>query len=537
MQFVKRFMMLIAFLLLLLGGAKANAQSDVRTPDQRVYFPQMDPVLDGMWQGHGNGDGMRYDPQAIACMVRACATIQSTLPRDTHGRCADLHDDTCPYREVRNGNNGLYQACYAAHLARIKQPGYTRLANPPSMTSLVCSVIAAQGQSYDDAVYTAVNGHPRPVSQPRMILASAVPARSSLRPGEAEELLAELDSLNGNTRHALAARAAKVKKPVASSPVATSYGEYPRGFRMIAQDENETTFRVLEGADYHDLENSPFAETHETNSVKVMSYKGNDHAQTFFPYHFKDGKIELYHPRMHLAANDKSRLEPMDEDTLKFVHECDDGSCETRFALQAGETIRLPRKAAATPDAVSKTKPAPTKNPKHAEAEAGTDSAAPAAAPSTTAEATAQPDASLSPDVSLAYEPGTAPSASVADMAGTPSAPASIAAAPATSFAIAPPVIQPSTALDDEKPDASLPYTAPPPALGSVQEQTKGEHGFWRWATTFFVEKHFLATLLALCAALVACIIKATRLHMLKRTAATGGQNGGIAVGSGPAPP
>jgi len=358
-------MTFVAFMLLLLFGAKANAQSDVRTPEQKIYFPQMDPVLGGMWAGNGDGAGMRYDAEAIACMMRACAIIQASVPQNTE-RCRNSTDPNCRYTEVRDSRNSLYQACYSAHLARVQQPGYTRLANPPAMTSLVCSVIAAQSHSADEAIFTAVNGHPRP-KPPARIYAAATPPRVALDPGEAEVLLAELDGIDGQTRLAPAARPHNVKaghaKRASAATSAPRYGEYPHGFRVVSQDDKETAFLVLPGADYHALEHSSFAETHETNSVKVMAYAGNDRAQVFFPYHLTPGKIELYKPRLRLAGNDvKGRLGPIDADTRAFIRQCDNGSCETRFALQAGEIIRLPRKSASS--AISSATPEPPAPPK-----------------------------------------------------------------------------------------------------------------------------------------------------------------------------
>ncbi|MBI5655166.1 hypothetical protein HZC53_05970 [Candidatus Uhrbacteria bacterium] len=374
MEVTKRFMAFAAFLLLLLFGVSARAQSDVRTPDQKIYFRQMDPVLTGMWMGNGGDDGMRYDAEAIACMVRACADIQATVPPEARERCRGLRDENCPYAQTRNGNNHLYQLCYAAHRARITQPGYQRLANPPSMTSLVCSVIAAQGESADESIYTAVNGHPRPRSQ-----AVSLPApngrnqrpRTALKPGEAEQLLAELNRTSGSIAPPVAGKTPAVRqrrsatasrpptKPAGSPDVhSSSYGGLP-GFRIVSQDDKETVLRILPGADYYTVEKSFLAKDHQLDSVVVMTYAGNSRVQIFFPYRLTRGKIELYKPRLHLKGDDiKHRLGPMDGATREFISGCGKDVCEIRFALQAGETLRVPRKSVSH-EAVSTAKDVP----------------------------------------------------------------------------------------------------------------------------------------------------------------------------------
>lgn len=377
MEVTKRFMAFVAFLLLLLFGASARAQSDVRTPDQKVYFPQMDPVLTGMWLGRGDGDGVRFDPQAIACMMRACADIQATVPPAAREQCRGLNDDSCPYRQVRNGNNPLYQLCYAAHQARISQPGYKRLANPPSMTSLTCSVIAAQKESSDESIYTAVNGHSRPNPQatpPPAATGRNKRPRIALKPGEADQLMAELNRASGSLAPPVAGKPPVVRqrrsatasrpptKPVGSPTTDAPHSGGLPGFRIVSQDDKETVLRVLPGAGYHTVEKSFLAKDHETDSLAVMAYEGNSRAQLFFPYHIKDKKIELYHPRMRWAANDAKRLQPLDAMTRAFIHECDNSGCETRFALQAGETLRIPRKSA-SPEGVSNTPDRPAAPP------------------------------------------------------------------------------------------------------------------------------------------------------------------------------
>lgn len=497
MEFARRFMMSVAFLLLLLLGASANAQSDVRTPDQKVYFPQMDPVLIGMWEGHDDREGMRYDPQAIACMMRACAAIQATIPR-TAERCQDSTDPNCLYTEVRDSRSSLYKSCYSAHLARVEQPGYTRLANPPALTSLVCSVIAAQQLSTNERIYTATNGHPRQRTQQRPPTAKT--KRSPLRAGEANELLAELNSIAAATpltpdefKNTYAVQ----RKTYPASANETTYGGQLPGFRIISQDDKEAVLLVLPGGDYYAVQRSFLAKDYETDSVAVMAYAGNNRAQIFFPYLLTPGKIELYKPRLRLKGDDvKGRLGPIDADTREFVRRCADGSCEARFALQAGETLRLPRKSttpSANPSAPVEEKPPTAKGQ--------------------TAANEPPPAASTPPDMELDEVPLPAASAaaSVATIASVPPEepmpPAAATTVPDTSKGVPAASANEETieGWDEATPAGSaepmaVPSTSPDKTTASVDQQS-------------FLNRNFLPIMVLLLTALLGCIIGFARRH------------------------
>jgi len=343
MDQLRRFFVLIIAILALFAADRAQAQSDVRTPDQKIIFPQMDPVLVGMWDGHGGQEGMRFDPQAIACMVGACSSLRSAFPNDI--------------QRWRDSRAQVFQGCYAAHLQRARQAGYSRMKDPPPLTSLVCSVIESQRQSRIDAVYAAVNGHPRPAPTPHAAIATTTngPTRIRLDPAESQRLVAELMGLAGNRKAGGGIRGgAKAKQP--SSYSAPDHGQGKRGglsgFEILSINEHEAVLRILPGASYYTVERSFLANDFETDSLTVMTYRrdglagsGNDRAQIFFPFHLKNGKIELYRPRLQLKPNDiKGRLGSIDAATSAFMKGCRDGSCESRFALQAGEILRLPRK-------------------------------------------------------------------------------------------------------------------------------------------------------------------------------------------------
>ncbi|MFA5185643.1 MAG: hypothetical protein WC551_04090 [Patescibacteria group bacterium] len=369
MDLLKRFMMLVVVVLTMLHAARANAQSDVRTADQKIYFPQMDPVLTGMWEGHGGLEGMKYDPQAIACMAQACAAIQATVPRNPD-RCNGNQDQNCRFQEVRDGNNSRYQSCHAAHLARTRQPGYARMANPPQLTSLVCSAIGALRNSSDDAIYAAVNGHARPQPAAYQPPTAKAPARQRLQPGESDMLMAQLRGLTADSKPVTRSRprTAQVSRPQVVQPVASpvAYSGGISGFELLKVTDREAVLRILPGASFYTLQRSFLARDFVTESIPVMTYKrdgqigtGNDRAQIFFPFIIRKGKIELYQPRMQLKANDyNGRLGSINAETLAFMDSCKDGGCEARFALQAGEIIRLPRKSLSN-DAVSSNDNAP----------------------------------------------------------------------------------------------------------------------------------------------------------------------------------
>jgi hypothetical protein len=300
----------------------AYGQSDTRSPERKTIDATMDPVLEGMWEGHGDGDGMRYDAQAIACMTRVCRAVREALPQ-TRG-------------EWRNSRH--FQACYDAHLSRIKNPNFQRLANPPAITSLGCGMIQAQARSDDDAVYEAVNGRPRP--RPTVEL-NQVPSPASPRPtlsrAESDNLLAQLDQISKERR--------ANDNPYTDAPKPAYRGFGPGGLGdnlvLLYADSREAAIYVRPGGQFYTIRASYLAKKYETDWETVYVYASNEN-QDMFGACFQASGVSLDQDRMRVSPRDVTKLQGPVNQT--FMAQCQGKGGEFRFALQAGQIIKIPAK-------------------------------------------------------------------------------------------------------------------------------------------------------------------------------------------------
>jgi len=379
------------FVVVLLSG-RSMAQSNVLSPDQQSVFSQMDAVLEGNWEGHGDGDGMKFDPKAIACMVNKCAILRSQ--NSTHAQLRDAQN---------------FQTCYAAHMARVRS-GYTRLANPPPIFSLGCNVIAAQAKSKDDRVFTAVNGRPRvqpttakPRAKSRRVRvsreeeafllaqmsrpladssASAAPSSSanSVPPAPKAQPPRVSSMPDDNPYKDDAPKAAP--KPIPQPKLATKptvaptapkadttpvkrYGGLGENLVLVNANNTGAEIYVRPGGQFYTVRSSYLAEKYEVDWKAVYTSDANQYAD-FIGSCWHGNRVALDADRMRARSYNKDKLMgPVDPD---FMNACDG---EFNFALQAGRTIVLPaKKIAIVPVAPSKEPDQPPANqPKQAKAD------------------------------------------------------------------------------------------------------------------------------------------------------------------------
>lgn len=334
------------FVVVLLSG-RSMAQSNVLSPDQQSVFNQMDAVLESNWEGHGDGDGMKFDPKAIACMVN---------------KCSILHSKSNSLSQLRDAQN--FKPCYDAHMARV-QSGYTRLANPPSIIVLGCNLIAAQAKSKDDRVFTAVNGRSRVQLTAKPRIKRRV-ANVSIE--ERAYLLAQVNSpmADDNPYKDDAPKAAP--KPIPARPklaikptvtptvpktdatlVTTKrYGDLGENLVLVSESATEAVIYVRPGGQFYTVRSSYLAEKYDTDWKAVYTYAGNQYAD-FIGSCWKGNKVALDADRMQAKSYDKAKLDgPVDE---AFMKACDG---EFNFALQAGRTIKLPIKGHVVAQALPK---------------------------------------------------------------------------------------------------------------------------------------------------------------------------------------
>ncbi|MDD5726523.1 MAG: hypothetical protein PHC53_03920, partial [Patescibacteria group bacterium] len=385
---------LITLLVVVLLSGRSMAQSNVLSPDQRSVFAQMDPSLLGFWEGHGDGDGMKFDPKAIACMVNKCSILHSA------------HSTLSQLRDARN-----FQTCYAAHMARVRS-GYTRLANPPPIYTLGCNVIAAQANSKDDRVFAAVNGRPR--VQPATAKPRAIKHRvANVSIEERAFLLAQMtrpladpsSSASASSPASSAPPAPKAQpprvssmpddnpykddapkaapKPITQPKLATKPTVAPTAPQVARVDDNpykgapelgenlvlvsaspvRAVIYVKPGGQFYTVRSSFLAKKYEVDWKAVYTYEGNQYAD-FIGSCWHGNKVALDADRMKARSYDKAKLMgPVDPD---FMNACDG---EFNFALQAGRTIVLPIKGIATVQAAPSKEPdqPPAEQPKQAQ--------------------------------------------------------------------------------------------------------------------------------------------------------------------------
>ncbi len=393
---MRRFIVVLAALLVaILLSPRALAQSNVLSQDERALYAQMDPALLGYWEGHvGDNDGMKYDPQAIACMVNKCSLVRQRNPQDS--------------KQLRDSAN--FGSCYDAHLARIKKPGYTRLTNPPPIYVLGCNLIAAQANSVDDRVYAAVNGHSR--NRPKSSQVVVRVARRGVTPTDAERafLLAQitktLASASGrlvddnpykdekptpkprvqsksNVVRSPAVLAAKPKvandntyidtpAPVAAQPakarasggssVVKQYGDLGDKLVLLSSDGKQAKVYVREGGQFYRIRASFLAEKYDVDWKNV--FLANQYADTIGAC-WNGNKVVLDSERMKAKSYDKTKLEgPVN---MQFLEDC---KGEFNFALQAGQTIVLTAKDSSPPVQAPVQEPSPQQPEKQAQDQA-----------------------------------------------------------------------------------------------------------------------------------------------------------------------
>ncbi len=385
---------LITLLVIVLLSGRSMAQSNVLSPDQRSVFAQMDPSLLGFWEGHGDGDGMKFDPQAIACMVN---------------KCSILHSAHSTFNQLRDAQN--FRTCYDAHMARVRS-GYTRLTNPPPIYVLGCNVIAAQANSKDDRVFAAVNGHPR--VQPAATTKPRVKSRRvRISPEEEAFLLAQMTrpladqsaSASASAPANSAPPAPKAQPPRVSSmpddnpykddapkaapkpiaqpklatkptvvptapkaeatPVTTQrYGDLGENLVLVSADDAQAVIYVRPGGQFYTVRSSYLAEKYEVDWKAVYTFAGNQYAD-FIGSCWHGNKVALDADRMRARSYDRDKLMgPVDPD---FMNACDG---EFNFALQAGRTIVLPIKGNVVAQAPPKEPDQPpAEQPKQAKAD------------------------------------------------------------------------------------------------------------------------------------------------------------------------
>lgn len=353
---MRRFIAVLAALLVAILAPRAYAQSNVLSQEDRALFAQMDASLHGYWEGHGDGDGMKYDPQAIACMVNKCSL---------------LHVARSSVEQLRDSAN--FGSCYDAHLARIKKSGYTRLTNPPPISVLGCNLIAAQANSTDDRVYEAVNGQPRNRPQPPVVVRVA---RRGIAPTDSERAFLHAQMMKDDNPYKDEKQAPKpssarsksnvVRPPVAivakpandnpyldaPAPVAAKptkarasggssavkmYGDLGDKLVLVSADETQAKIYVRPGGQFYTVRASYLAEKYDVDWKNV--FLANQYADTIGAC-WSGNKVALDPDRMKAKSYDKAKLEgPVD---AKFLEACEG---EFNFALQAGQTIVLAAKA------------------------------------------------------------------------------------------------------------------------------------------------------------------------------------------------
>ncbi|MHB8830926.1 MAG: hypothetical protein ACYC44_02340 [Patescibacteria group bacterium] len=453
---------LITLLMVILLSGRSMAQSNVLSPDQRSVFAQMDPSLLGFWEGHGDGDGMKFDPQAIACMVNKCTILSSK------------HSTSIQLRDARN-----FQTCYDAHLARIRQPGYRRLVDPPPIYTLGCNVIAAQANSKDDRVFAAVNGRPR--VQPATAKPRVKSRRVRLSPEEEAFLLAQMtrplvdpsaasasypansappapkaqpprassmpddnpykdDAPKAAPAKPAAPKVARVDdnpykddtakltaKPIApkadATPVTTRrYGDLGENLVLVSANDTEAVIYVKPGGQFYTIRASYLAEKYEVDWKAVYTYAGNQYAD-FIGSCWDGNKVMLDADRMRARSYDRYKLMgPVDPD---FMNACDG---EFNFALQAGRTIALPIKGNVVAQAPPKEPDQPpAEQPKQAKVDESPPPVPSASAPMDSIEVPLEPPAPVASTSSP--ETGPAPAESVSALSPSAQPPPSDSAA------------------------------------------------------------------------------------------------------------
>jgi hypothetical protein len=443
---MQRFIAVLVTLLVALLAPRAYAQSNVLTQEQQAVFAQMDTSLQGYWEGHGDGDGMKFDPQAIACMVNKCSQIRQQYAQDP--------------KQLRDSAN--FGSCYDAHMARIRRPGYVRLTNPPPIYVLGCNLIAAQAKSADDRVYAAVNGHQR--NQPAPVIVRV--ARRGIVPTDAERafLYAQMgkapaasssgrlvddnpykDSPPAAKPRAQQSKPNPVRKPVSvaandnpyldtPAPVASRpskarasggssvvklYGDLGDKLVLLTADETQATIYVKPGGQFYTVRASYLAEKYDTEWKSA--YLANEFGDTFGAC-WNGNKVTLDPERMQAKSYDKAKLRgPVG---TKFLEDCEG---EFNFALQAGQVITLTAKSVAAPVQEPVQSPPPTKQAKGDPPPAPTASADPSTyespefAPALSAPVSDPPPTTAQPEVAPSpVESAVAPAESAAVPPSTP---------------------------------------------------------------------------------------------------------------------
>lgn len=343
-----RLLCIVVVLLCIVLAKSASAQSDTRTAERKRIDATMDPVLEGHWSGRGvsrerqqNEPGMRTDPQAIACMVKACRTVRAAFPNNP--------------KAWRDSRQAPFAKCHQEHVARANRPGFVPLAKPPSMDSFGCDIIEGLRVSDDDRVYEAVNGRARPqpaVTRPVAVAAvrhgGTPPSSQDVKDLEAFALAPMATPPKNGATSAPAKLAKRDDNPYLppAQPV-VSAGTGPGGLgdklELVYADGKEAAIRVLPGGQFYTIRGSWLAKTYDTDWKSARKHPRAMNKQFIGACFGKQGSVSLDPERMKLRASDKENLNRAPDD--KFVVACEEDGGEYRFALQAGETIRLGAKS------------------------------------------------------------------------------------------------------------------------------------------------------------------------------------------------
>jgi len=133
-------------------------------------------------------------------------------------------------------------------------------------------------------------------------------------------------------------------KPAAPKP-AVKYGFGPSGLGedlvLLYANAREAAIYIKPGGQFYTIRASYLAKKYETDWVPVFTYDGNEY-QDMFGACFQGTSVRLDPNRMHVRSWDSAKLTgPVNQ---SFMDQCRSEGGEFRFALQAGQIIKIPAK-------------------------------------------------------------------------------------------------------------------------------------------------------------------------------------------------
>ena len=388
---------------------------DPRTEEQKIYFPRMDSVLIGMWQGMDHTDrGMQADAQAIACMVKMCEQIRRTYPNN----------------KEEWGRARYFTKCYQEHKARIADPSFKPVKHPPRMPWLTCEFIQAQTSSDDDEIYEAVNGYPRPQPERAPLRVADEPQKpkrhtNPLNAEDARRIEVELNRMS-STYLAAPVVAASVKSdenPYAETTLASAdipkvadgMPFLPAGFDLVGENDKRMRLYVHEGADsaallnYLRLRNASHLNKGAKYAEKARPIIEAGSNKLTIPFCRRNGKRVFDDARMHVKSWDKAALDG--PPNKEFLASCSDE--DLGFALQGKQVISIP----AMGDQIGEIPPVANGNSQPAENGEAKAADKPSVDPSTAASATIHVDQPAVVSSAVQPVPTTTASAAVINSA------------------------------------------------------------------------------------------------------------------------